>query len=82
MINDAKVIEIISDALKLEKGLVSMNSSSQNTEEWDSLAHLSILVALDRYLEGRASKLTNLATATSVKAILEVFAKHGLRSDD
>ena len=41
MINDSKVVEIISDALKLEKGTVSINSSSENTEEWDSLAHLS-----------------------------------------
>ena len=82
MINDSKVVEIINDVLKLEKGSVSINSSSENTEEWDSLAHLSILVALDNYLEGRASKLSNLATATSVRAILEVFAEYGLRSDD
>ena len=82
MISDSKVIEIIGDVLNLQNGIVSINTSSENTDEWDSLEHLSILVALDQYLEGKAGELTELASATSVKGILEVFAKNGLRSDD
>ena len=61
MISDSKVIEIIGDVLNLQNGIVSINTSSENTDEWDSLEHLSILVALDQYLEGKAGELTELA---------------------
>ena len=81
MINEAKVIEIVIDALQIDSHLISIDSSSENTEEWDSLAHLTILVELDRYLEGRASKINALAAATSVQLILDILAKNDLKSD-
>jgi acyl carrier protein len=73
MINERKVIDVISGALNIENNLISINSSSENLEEWDSLSHLSILVALDQWLDGAASKMTDLATATSVKEIIDVL---------
>jgi len=73
MINEKEVIDVISSALNMEKSLINIDSSSENLEEWDSLSHLSILVSLDQWLAGKASKMTGLATATSVKEIIDVL---------
>ena len=76
MINEEKVIEIVQSSLKLESGSISIDSSSENVDEWDSLEHLSILVALDQELQGKAGEIDDLAKATSVRGILEAINKH------
>ena len=82
MIKTNKVIEIVAKALQLDAELISIESSSDNTVEWDSLAHLTILLELDRHLDGKAGRINDLATATSVRLILEILKKHDLISDD
>jgi acyl carrier protein len=76
MIDENKVIDIISVALDMNSNLVTIDSSSENIEGWDSLAHLSILVALDRWLNGQAGKISGLATATSVKEIVTLLNEY------
>jgi acyl carrier protein len=76
MIDENKVINIISNALDMKSSLVTIDSSSENIEEWDSLAHLSILVALDQWLNGQAGKISGLATATSVKEIITLLNEY------
>ena len=76
MINEEKVIEIVQSSLKLESGSISIDSSSENVDEWDSLEHLSILVTLDQELKGKAGEIDDLAKATSVRGILEAINKH------
>ena len=76
MIDENKVINIISKALDMKSSLVTIDSSSENIEEWDSLAHLSILVALDQWLNGQAGKISGLATATSVKEIITLLNEY------
>ena len=82
MINSNKVIEIVGKALEVDSELISIESSSDNAEEWDSLAHLTILLELDRHLDGKAGKINDLATATSVRLILELLKKHDLISNE
>ena len=76
MIDENKVIDIISVALDMNSNLVTIDSSSENIEGWHSLAHLSILVALDRWLNGQAGKISGLATATSVKEIVTLLNEY------
>jgi acyl carrier protein len=76
MIDENKIVNIISDVLHADNGLITIDSSSENTEEWDSLAHLGILVALDKWLNGQAGKISDLATATSVKEIVALLNKN------
>jgi acyl carrier protein len=76
MIDENQVINIISKALDMKSSLVTIDSSSENIEEWDSLAHLSILVALDQWLNGQAGKISGLATATSVKEIITLLNEY------
>ena len=76
MIGEEKVINIVSEILQLENGEITSVSSSENTEEWDSLNHLSILISLDQWLDGQAAKIPELATATSIKEIVTLLNKN------
>jgi hypothetical protein len=78
VISEIKLCELINGALELEIGKVDVGSSSENIDAWDSLGHLSILATLDRYLDGKAASLTELASATSVKNILIVLKHNSL----
>ena len=70
---EEEVLKIIEEALKLEKGVININSKPNNVSEWDSLGHLNILMSLDKRLDGKASGLSELAKAMSVKKIISVL---------
>ena len=63
--DENKIISIISKALKKK---VNIKSNSNNTEEWDSLGHLSIMSALEKATRGKSSKI-NLTEAQSIKQL-------------
>ena len=71
-----ELMEVIAYALDVE--VVDVDSSMESLEEWDSLGHLSILTAIDKKLEGRASTLSELASATSVASIISALEKNSL----
>ena len=81
MINEEKVIEIVQSSLKLDSDSITINSSSENIDEWNSLEHLSILVAIDEELKGKAGEIDDLAKATSVRGILDAINKHYSEND-
>ena len=74
--NKQDLFKIISKALEVDS--IDDNSSMDNLDEWDSLGHLSILSAIDQELEGKASKLTALAAATSVSNIIAILEENNL----
>lgn len=74
--DNEKIKNIIADALGLDN--VNDDNSMENTEEWDSLGHLSILSAIDRELDGKASEINDLANASSVKQIINILKKNNL----
>ena len=78
VISEIELCELINKALELGPGKIDTSSSSENLDAWDSLGHLSTLAALDKYLDGKAASLTELANATSVENILSVLKKHSL----
>ena len=76
--NKDVLLNLIKDALKAEE--IGLNSSMDNTDDWDSLGHLSILSAIDQSLDGKASNLDELASATSVEKIISILEKNNLLS--
>ena len=70
---EKEVFQIIEEALELGQGKININSCPDNVSEWDSLGHLNILMLLDKKLDGKASNLTELAKAMSVKKIITVL---------
>ena len=71
---------IIEEALELKKGTINKgNNDWQNS--WDSLGHLSILVNLDKELDGRCSKINDLSSATNLDLLKEILIKNKLLKD-
>lgn len=77
-VNGEEVIRVIEDALQLEKGGLNINSSTANVEGWDSLGHLSILIALDKLFDGKVAGIADMATADSVSKIIQVLKDNSL----
>jgi len=72
--NDKDLFKIIKSCLKTKEA-IDFKSSTRNIEEWDSLGQLAILTTIDKKLKNKTSKLTNLATAESVKDIYSILKK-------
>ncbi len=68
------LFKLIKTSLKTSKK-IDLKSNSRNIDEWDSLGQLSILTTLDKKFKNKASKLTKLATAETVKDIASVLKK-------
>tara|TARA_B110000003_G_C16544647_1_gene494202 strand:- start:402 stop:620 length:219 start_codon:yes stop_codon:yes gene_type:complete len=69
--DEKKVIKIVSKALKKK---VTLNSTSSNTEEWDSLGQLSIMAAFGKVTKGASSKI-DLAEVDSIKKLIVKLKK-------
>ena len=72
------VIKIIEKALSLEPEILNEDSDSENTEDWDSLGQLSILVALDKHFEGKISSISEMAEANSLQKILTTLKENSI----
>ena len=77
-INDEDIIEIIANVLKLEADRLTIDSSSENVKEWDSLGHLGILLDLDKFFGGKIGGIKEMATANSVSKILKLLKDNSL----
>ena len=51
MATQDKFIEIFKEALEAEDKVINMNDEFRNYDEWDSLAQLSLIAALDEAFE-------------------------------
>ncbi len=79
----AKVVEkdilnIIQSALNLKNKNITINSSVNDVAEWDSLGHLSVLTALDKFFEGKVGRIKEIAAADSVKKIIQILKDNQL----
>tara|TARA_B100000941_G_C28348318_1_gene470451 strand:+ start:529 stop:768 length:240 start_codon:yes stop_codon:yes gene_type:complete len=78
MLNEKKILAIVQDILDEKK--INLNTSSKNSESWDSLNHLKILEKLDKISKGKAGLIAELATADSIKKIISILKKKKLLS--
>lgn len=72
-----KVLQIITEAFGL-KEQISEDDSMETIEEWDSLGHLTMLTALDKEFQGRLAEIRDLASANSVKKIVDILEREKL----
>lgn len=77
-ITEKEVLEVIQKALNLNGKLTTIESLAKDTEEWDSLDHLNILVSLDKVLDGKIASIKELATAGSVRKIIDILNDNSL----
>ena len=78
MLNEKSLKELIAECLEIEPNLISIESSNENIEEWDSLGHLSILSSLDEITGGKASEIEDLASALSFSELANSLESAGL----
>lgn len=79
-ISKDNLFKSIKSALMLDEE-VTLKTNVDNTEEWDSLGHLSILSALDKNLNGKSSNIKELGEVKSVKEIADILKSHNLLDD-
>ena len=68
----------IADSLEVDESLITLESSSETIEEWDSLGHITILGTLDDLTDGKSADLVDLTQATSVKELVKILTESGL----
>jgi acyl carrier protein len=75
MINQEQIIKVIAEALGVNEKNINISSKSIEIPEWDSLGHLSILSAISQNFEGKYKESQELASATSIKEIVDCLNK-------
>ena len=74
---DKNIFEIISKYTDLDISKLNQNTSTENTPEWDSLAHMQILNDLSRIydFELKPENIINLNSFLSIRDYLLKFEK-------
>ena len=67
----SKIIEIFEDILDKESGKINLNSTPKDIEEWDSVATINIIVAIEDEF-GIKFKLKDVQEVKSVKDFVEL----------
>lgn len=70
--------EIMANALEVPVGTITENSTMDDIEEWDSLGHVHIMVALEQAFD-LYMDVENFAELDSVPAILEFLDREKQR---
>jgi acyl carrier protein len=78
MTTQEDVISIIANALNVKSGDITTASSSSNIENWDSLGHLSVLIALDKMFAGKVAEIGEMAEADAVEKIITLLKSNSL----
>jgi len=69
---EKEIIKLICNALEADSSDVSIETTSYDIDEWDSLGHLSILQALDESYNDVTERVPELASISSVKEIVDL----------
>lgn len=77
-ISEADLFAILGKALDANPAAFTLQTKAEEIPEWDSMGHLSILVALDTRLGGKVAQIDEMATANSVRAIADLLKRHQL----
>jgi len=78
MKSQSDIIKIIEKILELKPGTLNENQTAEEIESWDSMAHLAILINLDKFFDGKASEISELAEADSILKIINALKKNKL----
>ena len=74
--NEKKFFTLIEDALEIKKNTISIKSTADNIENWDSLGQLKILMSLDNLTNGKTSKINELSSIDNIKDFIEILKKN------
>ena len=69
------IIEIFQDILDVKKGTVSLKTTSSDFDQWDSVATVNIIVALEEEF-GIKFKLEDIQTVETVQDFVDLVQTH------
>ncbi len=75
---EQEVVELIANALEIDAKSLTLESTSNDVEEWDSLGHLAILRDLDKFYGGKIAGIKEMAQVDSVGKILQLLKNNSL----
>ena len=78
--NKEEVYKIIGQVLNMEAEEITAETSVETVPNWDSLAHINILTALDEKASGKIAEIEDFMDATSVQEICDTLVQYGLMS--
>ena len=76
--NVSDILAAIEKVLELAPGSLDLTDTADKNENWDSMGHLGILVALDKLFDGQVASIGEIAEADSVLKIIDALKKHNL----
>lgn len=73
---NSSLISVVVGALEIAPGQITNETKASEIEEWDSLGHISILVALDEIVPGVLESIPELASATSISDLRRLLLEY------
>ena len=73
-----EILKIISKILKMTPAQLEKIDNYNKMKNWDSLAQLDIISAIDTRLNGKIGKVKNISEIQSVKKIISLLKKKSL----
>lgn len=70
-----QLCELVSRAIGVERSSVDIETKSMDLPEWDSLGHISVLMAIQEHFGESFQEDPALASAVSVKELYEVLQR-------
>lgn len=74
--NEDTILAAIGIAIEDEN--FNLNSSTEVTENWDSLGQLAILATLAKLTEGKSDTIVEIPTVQNAKELMEILRVNGL----
>jgi len=73
---DRRLVEAMSRVLKLNPACITLETNQENTEAWDSLAHLNLILEIEATFGVRFSS-EEIPQLTSAARLQEALIRHG-----
>lgn len=69
---ELKLVKIMAPIFEVEESDISENASPENIEKWDSLAHMSLVIALEQEFDIQFTE-DQIVESFSFKALVEIL---------
>lgn len=73
---EEEILKVVSNALEVDLSEISIESTSNDFAEWDSLGHLNLLNELDNNFNNITDRAPELASVSSVKEIVDLITSN------
>ena len=64
-----EIISIVSKVMGISEKNININSKSSDFDKWDSLAHVNIIIEIEKKIEKKIN-ISKMGDLTSIKSIL------------